>query len=77
MAIGKISSKGTIVIPSKLRKKYNLIPGNEVEFIDTEEGIVIVPIVPIEHLIDQKNMKKTVKLINELEEERRFSAVNE
>ncbi len=77
MVFGKISSKGTVVIPSKLRQKYNIKAGNEVEFIDTEEGIIIVPVVPIENLVDKKYMKKTIELVKRLEQDRKINAENE
>ncbi|MBL7014364.1 MAG: AbrB/MazE/SpoVT family DNA-binding domain-containing protein [Candidatus Marinimicrobia bacterium] len=39
----KIHNKGQVVIPSDLRKKYNLEIGDEVDFISDESGIHIYP----------------------------------
>lgn len=44
MAIVQVSPKGQIVIPSSLRKKYNITPGNKVEVIEVDNEIVIIPV---------------------------------
>ena len=40
----KVSSKGQIVIPHKIRRKYSILPGKELQ-IEEEEGVIrlIVP----------------------------------
>ena len=38
-----ISSKGWVVIPADLRKKYNLLPGTEVIIVDYGGVLSIVP----------------------------------
>jgi len=38
-----ISSKGWVVIPAELRKKYNLVPGTEVVIVDYGGVLSIVP----------------------------------
>jgi|Deesub1362B_J571_1020462.scaffolds.fasta_scaffold07327_4 AbrB family looped-hinge helix DNA binding protein len=40
----KISTKGQIVLPAELRKKYKIESGKEVEILDFGDEIVIVPI---------------------------------
>ncbi len=40
----KVSSKGQIVIPAAMRKKYGIQPGTEVEILDISGEIIIVPI---------------------------------
>ena len=40
-----ITKKGQITIPSKFRQEYNLTAGKKVNFIKTDEGILIKPIV--------------------------------
>jgi AbrB family looped-hinge helix DNA binding protein len=71
-----ITEKGTVSIPSKIRSKYGLRKGAKVEFIDTQEGIVIVPVVPIEALYGaDKSRKKLVRdMILEIGQERRREA---
>lgn len=39
----KITSKGQMVIPKALRKKYNLKKGTRAKIIDTKDGILIRP----------------------------------
>jgi AbrB family looped-hinge helix DNA binding protein len=68
-----ITEKGTVSIPSNIRNKYGLRKGAKVEFIDTEEGIVIVPVTPIRALFGaDKSRKKLVRdMVREIHEERR------
>ncbi|MBE8540157.1 AbrB/MazE/SpoVT family DNA-binding domain-containing protein [Geoglobus acetivorans] len=40
----KISTKGQVVLPAKIRKKYNIEAGKEVEILDFGGEIVIVPV---------------------------------
>ena len=37
----RVTEKGQATIPKELRKKYNLEPGDEVVWVDTDEGIVV------------------------------------
>lgn len=37
----RVTEKGQATIPKELREKYDLDPGDEVVWIDTEEGIVV------------------------------------
>lgn len=39
----KISNKGWVVIPSDLRKKYHLEPGDEVDIVDYGGVLALVP----------------------------------
>ena len=50
MSIAKISSKGWVVIPSELRKKYNLSSGHHVKVVDYGGVLSLVPLLndPIE-----------------------------
>jgi AbrB family looped-hinge helix DNA binding protein len=43
MPVAKISSKGWIVIPSELRKKYNLNSGSSVRVVDYGGVLSLVP----------------------------------
>ena len=68
-----ITEKGTVSIPSHIRNKYGLRKGAKVEFFDTEEGIVIVPVTPIQGLFGvDKSRKRLVRdMVREIHEERR------
>lgn len=39
-----VSSRGQTVIPSKLRKKYKIKANSKVEWIDTGNGLALIPI---------------------------------
>jgi AbrB family looped-hinge helix DNA binding protein len=71
-----ITEKGTVSIPSHIRKKYGLQKGAKVEFMDTKEGIIIVPVVAIEDLFgaDSSRKKLVREMIEEIHEERRREA---
>lgn len=42
-AKGKVSSKGWVVIPSEMRKRYGIKPGQEVQFIPEKDRLTLVP----------------------------------
>lgn len=39
-----VSSKGQMVIPASVRKRYHIGPGSQVEVLDTGQEIVLVPV---------------------------------
>lgn len=42
-----ITSKGQLVVPAKMRRKYNIKPGTRINFIEEPDGkIVMQPITP-------------------------------
>jgi AbrB family looped-hinge helix DNA binding protein len=46
MEIGYVSTKGQLLIPAKLRKKFGIKPGTRINFYEENNGIRIVPITP-------------------------------
>ena len=52
-----ISSKGQLVIPSAVRKRYHLTTGSQVEVIDTGVEIVLIP-VPKNAFADSRGLLK-------------------
>lgn len=44
MESSKVTSKGQLVIPSKLRKKYKIRSGTRVNFIEESDGIKMMPV---------------------------------
>lgn len=46
MGVLVISSKGWVVIPAGLRKKYNLAPGSQVRIVDYGAVLTLVPALP-------------------------------
>lgn len=74
-----ITEKGTVTIPAEVRRKYKLRKGSRVKFIETDEGILLVPVIPLKDLFGaDKNSKEIVyQMIRELQEERRREASEE
>lgn len=68
-----VTEKGTVTIPAEIRKKYGLRKGSIVEFVETDEGILLVPVVTFEELFgaDKAAKEKVYEMIRELQEERR------
>jgi AbrB family looped-hinge helix DNA binding protein len=44
MDVAYVTSKGQLVIPAKLRRKYGIKPGTKVCFIEGERGIIFQPL---------------------------------
>ncbi len=44
MTISSVSTKGQLVIPYKLRKKYGIKPQSQVRWIDTGQGLMVIPL---------------------------------
>jgi AbrB family looped-hinge helix DNA binding protein len=44
MEIGYVTTKGQLVIPSKLRRKFGIKPGTRVNFFEESDGIKIIPV---------------------------------
>jgi len=68
-----ITEKGTVTIPSRIRKKYSLKKGSKITFVETDQGVLVVPIVSLEDLrgIDREKKNLVYGMIKEIEEERR------
>lgn len=71
MHTSKVTSKGQIVIPSKLRKKYKIKKGTQINFLESDGEIKLIP--TSSELI-KKNFgvfKTKGKLMNILKEEKK------
>jgi len=44
METGYVTSKGQVVIPSKLRRRFGIKPGTRVNFFEEKDGIKIIPV---------------------------------
>jgi len=44
MEVGYATTKGQVVIPSRLRRKYGIKPGTRLNFFEDGEGIKIIPV---------------------------------
>ena len=70
MVKAKLTSNGMINFPAKLRKKLDLKPGDEVSFIESEGGILIVPIKNILDATNSENYDIAVEMVKEIRQER-------
>ncbi|MCE7733265.1 MAG: AbrB/MazE/SpoVT family DNA-binding domain-containing protein [Candidatus Heimdallarchaeota archaeon] len=70
MVKAKLSSNGMINFPAKLRKKLDLKPGDEVSFVESAEGILIVPIKNILDATNSDNYDIAVEMVKEIRQER-------
>jgi AbrB family looped-hinge helix DNA binding protein len=65
MTVRLISSKGWVVIPAELRRKYGLDPGSEVHFVDYGGVLAVIP--ALEDPIKQAaGMLKTEKRLTQI-----------
>jgi AbrB family looped-hinge helix DNA binding protein len=69
-----VTEKGTVTIPVKIRKKYNLKRGSKVKFVETESGALLIPSPSFEELRGVMKKEVAYKIIRELQEERRREA---
>lgn len=71
MLKSKLSKNGMITLPAEIKKTLNIKPGDEVSFIKTDEGYIIVPLVDIFDLVNPNEMEKAKEIIQELRNERK------
>ena len=44
--VSTVTTKGQLVIPSKLRRKYSITKGTQVAFVEEENRLILQPITP-------------------------------
>jgi AbrB family looped-hinge helix DNA binding protein len=44
--VSTVTTKGQLVIPSKLRRKYSIKKGTQVAFVEEENRLILQPITP-------------------------------
>ncbi len=76
MAMGEtatVTSRSMVNIPAKIRRKYGLRAGSKVVFVETDSGLLMIPVPPIMDLFgaERANGEKLMQAIRELEEEHR------
>lgn len=71
METGYVTTKGQLVIPSKIRRKFGIKPGTRVNFLEEKDGIKIIPITA--DMIDANKgfMGTKGKLLKSLMEEKK------
>ena len=64
-----VTTKGQIVIPANLRRKYHIKGGTKLRLIDDGEKIILMPITP-EYIRSTRGLLRGAGLLKELKEER-------
>jgi len=74
-----IAEKGTVTIPVEARRRLGLVKGSLVEFVEAEQGVLIVPVVRLDGLrgIDRDRKSLVREMIREIRQERRREAIEE
>ncbi len=74
-----MTEKGTVTIPAEIRKKYKLRRGSRIKFIETDQGVLLIPAIPLKDLFGADKDKKEIicQIIEELQEERRKETFEE
>ncbi len=70
MIKAKITKNGMINFPAEYRKKLNLQPGDEVGFLETPEGLIVVPVRDIISLTNPQELPIAKEIISEVHTER-------
>ena len=69
MDIVTLSSKGQIVIPSKVRKKFSLKEGDSLAIVEEKDAIRLQPLVNLSELWGIDKLKNTETMLKEMRKE--------
>lgn len=69
MDVVTLSSKGRIVIPAKVRKKFSLKTGDSLVILEEKDAIRLQPLVNLSELRGIDNLKDTRAVLNEMRKE--------
>jgi AbrB family looped-hinge helix DNA binding protein len=64
MDVVTLSSKGQIVIPSKVRKKFSLKEGDSLVIVEEKDAIRLQPLVNLSELWGVDKLKNTRRMLN-------------
>ena len=73
--VTRVTSKGQVVIPKKLRQKYAIVPTTLIRWIDKEDGMLMVPetsdpILAVRGMLQDSGLLKALKEAKMEENER-------
>lgn len=70
--IHTVTRLGTVSIPVPLRRKYNITKGSKIRFVDTANGIQLIPLLSLKSLFGSNRDKANVihNMIREILDER-------
>ena len=69
MDVVTLSSKGQIVIPAKVRKKFSLKTGDSLVIVEENDAIRLQPLVNLSELWGIDNLKNTRPVLSEMRKE--------
>ena len=69
MDVVTLSSKGQIVIPSKVRKKFSLKEGDSLVIVEEKDAIRLQPLVNLPELWGVDKLKNTRSMLKEIRKE--------
>jgi AbrB family looped-hinge helix DNA binding protein len=69
MEVVTLSSKGQVVIPAKVRKKFSLKEGDSLVLVEENEGIRLQPITNLSELWGADQLKETGQAVRKLRKE--------
>ena len=69
MEVVTISSKGQVVIPAKIRKKFSLKEGDSLVLVEEKDGIRLQPLTDLSELWGADKLKETGQAVRELRKE--------
>lgn len=74
--VATVTSKSMVTIPARIREKYGIHEGSKLEFVESDEGVLLVPVKSLRELRGAfKAHEKAVREgIRELEREHREEA---
>ena len=64
----KVGPKGQVVIPKPLRERFHVEPGDAVDFIASDDGVLVVP---VQEEVPLKRAFRGAELVRDLEAEHR------
>lgn len=72
-----VTSKSMVNIPASIRKKYGIKEGGKVVFLETDHGLVLLPVPTLKELFGSGRAHKDdlIRAVKELEEEHRRETV--
>ena len=73
-----VTSKSMINIPASIRRKYGIKEGDKVAFLETDHGLVLLRIPPIDEIYGsgRAHKEELLRAIRELEAEHRKEAAD-
>ncbi len=68
-----VTRLGTVTIPIPIRRKYNISKGSKVKFVETEEGIQLIPLTSVRDLfgMDREHESAVQAIIRDILEGRK------